>query len=100
MYCTKSVHFLRYTGWLFRKNWFDATNFGLKFEHSVTRLFLGVQRDWTTQINRLKLLFIVALNKKFYLKNCVQGDQKQSITIIFMHTLYTGSKNGPATLMS
>jgi len=89
---------------LFSKNWFGATNFriswncGLKFEHPVTRLFLGVQGGSTTQINRLELVFTVVLSKKFYLKNCVQGDQKQLITILFMHTLYTGSKNSPANL--
>jgi len=49
-------------------------------------------------VEPLKLTsFPVVLSKKFYLKNCALGDQKQSI-IILMHTLYTASKNGPAIL--
>jgi len=38
--------------------------------------------------NLLELLFPMVLNKKFYLKNCVQSGQKISIIRLFMHTLY------------
>jgi len=35
-----------------------------KFEKPVTRLFLGVQGGYTTQINRFEFLFLVVLSKK------------------------------------
>lgn len=41
----------------------------------------------------------MVLSKKFYLKNNVQGNQKQWNTILFMHILYNGSKNDPAKLL-
>jgi len=53
---------------------------------------------WTTLMSRIERFFPVLLSKKFYLKNCVQGDQKPVNHHTFMHTLYTGSKNGPAKL--
>jgi len=59
---------------------------------------LGDRGGWTTQIKHLELFFPMMLSKKLYLKNCVQGDQKQSIIILFIHTLYTASKNGSANL--
>jgi len=45
----------------------------LKIEHPVPWLFLG---GLTTQTKRLEPLFSVVQSQKFYLKHCVQGEQK------------------------
>jgi len=65
------------------KNYFNALfiKIGPKLAHPVSRLFSKVKGGSATQNNRTTynrndLHFTVVLGKKFYLKNCIQGDQK------------------------